>query len=225
MKKQYVILVIMLLVLITGIWFFFFKSSDSNTNTNIPKRNLEELREKGSNNSENQVNQNINDKTVEPDGIRDNDEIIIRKHKNVINYLINERIPNIKKYTISSSQDEVEVSVGKIKVLRPYDVIKMRRKETKTGDVILAAVVGKNQQDVTISANSSAVAIILATMSQKVKSANPNIIFKIKQNKNTQKLASLISENLQKNPAVSPLDVDKYPEISRLIDLVIKEIK
>ena len=220
MKKQYVILAVMLMVLTAGIWFFFFRSTGDTT----PKKNLEDLRENNSNNQNIQVNQNIKDETVIPDGIKDNEEIIIRKHKNVVNYLINEEIPNITNYSVSSSQDEVEVSDGRIKVLRPYDVLKLRKKETKTGDVILMAIVQKNDQDVTLSANSSAVALVLATISKKVKNANPNIIPKIKQNKNTQELANLISENLQKNPSVSPLNVDKYPEISRLIDLVIKEI-
>jgi len=220
MKKQYVILTIMLMVLAAGIWFFFFRS----TGNAVPKKNLEDLRENNSNNQNIQVNQNIKDDTVKPDGIRDNDEIIIRKHKNVVNYLINEEIPNITKYTISSSQDEVEISDGKIKVLRPYDVLRLRKKETKNGDVFLVAIVQKNDQDVTLSADSSAVAMIFATVAGKIKNTDPNIIPKIKQNANTKKLANLISENLQKNPSISPLNVDKYPEISRLIDLAVKEI-
>jgi len=220
MKKQYVILAVMLMVLTAGIWFFFFRSTGDTT----PKKNLEDLRENNSNNQNIQVNQNIKDETVIPDGIKDNEEIIIRKHKNVVNYLINEEIPNITNYSVSSSQDEVEVSDGKIKVLRPYDVLRLRKKETKNGDVFLVAIVQKNDQDVTLSADSSAIAMVLATIAQKTKNKDPNIVLKIKQNKNTKKLANLISENLQKNPSVSPLNINKYPEISRLIDLAVKEI-
>ncbi len=211
MKKEYGIMALILILILIGIWFFFTR------NNTEEKIRLE---------SPTQEINTLSEASISPDNIKDYNEIIINNKNNIVNFYIGENIKDLEaSYTVSSDKEsEVLVSKGSVEVARPYDVVKLWRREIKAGGATLMAVVLKDTRQVTLNAKSSAIAMVLESLENNSLKVQENTINKILAHPKLIELENIIFENLSKSTKISPMDFNSYPEISPLIDIIKNDI-
>jgi uncharacterized protein (UPF0333 family) len=114
MKKEYGILGLILLLMLVGVWFFFFRG-DVQKKQRLESPILETN------------NLNLAESEMTPDNIEDYNEIMVTNKGNMVGFYVGEQIVGLNTlYTVSSDEEsEVLVSTGVIKVLRPFDVVRL----------------------------------------------------------------------------------------------------
>jgi hypothetical protein len=94
----------------------------------------------------------------------------------------------------------------------------------KSGGATLMAIVLENDNEVTLTARSSAIAMVIESLSNESLKIQESILNKIKIHPKTTVLEEMILKNILKSQNNSPMDLNIYPELSPVIDNIKNDV-